>query len=372
MTRKLASLVRIQAVESIPDTERLSVATMEGKGWKVVVGRNDFEPGDAAVYFEIDSAIPNEDRYAFLRERCLKKFMTKSGTLLKECIRIRTIKLRGVISQGLLMPATRETFPEIFDQPSYNFGDDLTELLHVEHFDELKAALAPQSGNPVSADAMGSFPSFIPKTDEERIQNLVEYFETQKERYFEVTNKDDGSSITMFFAPDEDPENPFGVCSRNLRLKPQKADGTAPLPWLMAAKYDVENKLRKFWKDYGTRLALQGELIGPGIQSNRDLLTEHEWHVFRIWSISSGKFVLPPVARSLCDMLGLKYVTVVAPALQVFKYYDTVDKLLAFAEGKTARGNEREGLVFKAVDEPYLSFKAVSNRYLLKQAAKED
>lgn len=369
--RKLASLVRIQAVEPIVDTDRLSVATMEGKGWKVVVGRNDFEPGDTAVYFEIDSALPNEDRYAFLRDRCLKKFMTKGGALLKECIRIRTVKLRGVISQGLLMPCTTETFPEVYETYACPLpeGADLTELLHVEHFDELKAALAPQSGNPVSADAMGSFPSFIPKTDEERIQNLVEYFETQKERYFEVTNKDDGSSITMFWSPTNDPEHPFGVCSRNLRLKPEKADGTVPLPWLMAAKYGVEKKLSEIADG---EFAFQGELIGPGIQSNRDLFTEHEWHVFRVWDIANQRFLQPLEARALCANLGLKYVTVVAESLQVFKYYDTVDKLLAFAEGKTARGNEREGLVFKAVDEPYLSFKAVSNRYLLKQAAKED
>lgn len=363
--RKLASLVRVQAVEPIPDTERLSVATMEGKGWKVVVCRNDFKAGDTAVYFEIDSALPNEDRYAFLRDRCLRKFMTKGGALLKECLRIRTVKLRGVVSQGLLMPVTPETFPELYGGMAYAIGADLTELLRVEHFDELKAALAPQTGNPVAADAMGPFPPFIPKTDEERIQNLVEYFTTQKDRSFEVTVKDDGSSVTMFWSPANDPEHPFGVCSRNLRLKPEKADGTVSLPWLMASKYGVEKKLSLI---AAGEYALQGELVGPGIQSNRDLATEHEWHVFRVWDIANRRFLKPCDARDLCLNLDIPYVTVVARCLPVFQHFRDVDSLLAYAEGKTARGHEREGLVFKTVDEPYVSFKAVSNRYLLRQA----
>ena len=268
MARKLASVVQIDAVTPIQDTERLSVATMKGKGWKVVVGREDFKPGNWAVYFEIDSYLPNEERYAFLRERCLRRFMTKDGqTCLKEGLRIKTIKLRGVISQGLLMPMSQ--FPELAERitpadnmwlPSKREGEeqmmvlselrdaDVTDLLKIEHFDEVKAALAPAMGNPISAESAGSFPSWCPRTDEERIQNLVEYFTTMKDRTFEITVKFDGSSCTMFYAPNESPETLFGVCSRNLRLKPEKADGTKPLPWQMAFKYGVEEKLRKYWR----------------------------------------------------------------------------------------------------------------------------
>jgi len=374
MARKLASVVEIESVEPIPETERLSVATMHGKGWKVVVGRNDFRPGEKAVYFEIDSYLPDEERYAFLRERCMRKFCTKGGEVLKQGLRIKTIKLRGVISQGLLMPATKELFPECYDERGFRcvFDADLTETLKVEHFDEVKAALVPAMGNPISAESAGSFPSYVPKTDEERIQNLVEYFTTMKNRTFEVTVKADGSSVTMLYAPNEDPEAPFKVCSRNLNLKPEKADGTKPLPWQMAFKYDVENKLRKYWEDHGVELAVQGELIGPGIQSNRDMLTEHEWRVFKIYDITNQRYLLPGIAKKVCDDLGLKYVTIVAESMPVFQKFRNVDELLLFAEGKTDRGNEREGLVFKTTDEPYRTFKAVSNRYLLKQAAKED
>jgi RNA ligase (TIGR02306 family) len=103
--RKLASIVEIATCDPIPDTDRLSVATMKGKGWQVVVGRNEFKPGDLCVYFEIDSFLdPNDERYVFLRDRCLRKFVSKSGNVLREGLKIKTIKLRGVLSQGLLMP----------------------------------------------------------------------------------------------------------------------------------------------------------------------------------------------------------------------------------------------------------------------------
>ena len=163
--RKLASLVEIASCDPIPDTERLSVATMKGKGWRVVTSRGEFAPGDKAVYFEIDSYLPPDDeRFAFLRERCLRKFVSKSGSVLREGFRIKTAKLRGVVSQGLLMPLA--AFPEA---KGMDVGADLTDLLKVDHYDEVKEQLQPAMGNPLNSDAMGAFPSYIPKSDEERL-----------------------------------------------------------------------------------------------------------------------------------------------------------------------------------------------------------
>jgi len=392
--RKLASIAKISSVEPIEGADKIEVARMEGKGWRVIVGKDEFKPGDLVVYFEIDSALPADDpRYEFLKERCLKKFTTKSGAALKEVIRIRTIKLRGVFSQGLLMSIDK--FPEItarmlsLDGKPIGFGAinddgeampgaviepligaDVTKLLGVEHYDELVEALRPQMGHTMTADAMGGFPGAIPKTDEERIQNLTDYFSDpeMRDRKFQITVKADGTSVTMFYAPKTiDPENPFGVCSRNLRLKPTKADGTMPLPWLMAKKYGVEEKLKQLYEETGAELAIQGELVGPGIQSNRDLLVEHEWEIFRVWNISGQKFDPPVVTEVLAEQLGIPHVTVLAEDMPVFRKFKNADEMLAFAEGKTAHGNEREGLVFKSVepDMPYVSFKAVSNKYLM-------
>ena len=112
MARKLASIVRIASVSPIPDADRLEVVEMEGKGWRVVTAKGEFHPGDLAVYFEIDSYLPPDDeRYAFLRERCLRKFVSKGGSILREGLRIKTVKLRGVVSQGLVMPVAK--FPEL-------------------------------------------------------------------------------------------------------------------------------------------------------------------------------------------------------------------------------------------------------------------
>lgn len=363
MKRKLASIVRIASVSPIPDADRLEVVEMEGKGWRVVTAKGEFHPRDLAVYFEIDSFLPPDDeRYAFLRERCLRKFCSKGGSILKEGLRIKTAKLRGVISQGLVMPIAK--FPELGDAQTP--GDDVTEALHVEHFDEVAEAMRPAQGGIGASDAMGPFPGFIPKTDEERIQNLSEYFTTMRGRLFEVTEKNDGTSVTMFYAPSMDAENPFGVCTRNQRIKPPEEGSEPTLPWRVALKCGAEAAIRKACAERNAELAFQGELVGPGVNANRDMYRDWEWHVFRIWDITSGTFLTPADARELCAGVGLQYVPVISEAMDVFGELADTDAMLAYAEGKTARGNEREGLVFKSVDAPYVSFKAVSNRYLLK------
>ena len=366
--RKLASLVTIDKVEPIENADRLAVATIKGKTWKVVVGKNDFLPGDSAIYFEIDSYLPADDeRYNFLKERCLRKFVSKSGQVLAEGIRIKTIKLRGVISQGLLMPTDR--FPELDEQiENPGEGTDLTEILKVKHYDEIAEALRPLTGVSIAAEAYGPFPTeFIPKTDEERIQNLGEYFETMKGVEFQVTEKFDGMSVTMFYSPTIDPQNPFGVCSRNLRLKPVTDTGVVPLAWQIANAYFVESALKKLYNQGGHEYAVQGELVGPGINGNRDMYTEHKWYVFRIYDIKAGKFLSPAETETVAQcLLGCPHVKVISPNLKVFDEYPTFDKLMEFAQGKTDRGNEREGIVCKTTKPPYVSFKVVSNKYLLK------
>ena len=194
--RKLASIAAVAATEPIPDSDRLDVVTLEGKAWRIVTGRNEFHPGDRAVYFEIDSALPADDeRYAFLRERCLRTWSDKHGNPLKQAIRIRTVKLRGVISQGLVMPIG--IFPELEGK---DVGDDVTSDLRVEHFDEIseqmRAALDTRSPQGFGRRE-GNCPAWIPKTDEERIQNLADWPDRLKGVLWEVTEKKDGSSMTV-------------------------------------------------------------------------------------------------------------------------------------------------------------------------------
>lgn len=416
MARKLASIVEIESCEPIPDTERLSVATMKGKGWKVVTGRDEYHAGDLAVYFEIDSFLKSDDeRYAFLKDRCLKKFVSKSGNVLREGIRIKTIKLRGVISQGLLMPlsafvgkeilvrnqlakpedvvaedgkpVSQEELAGVYISTLYYLNDigeegeaptikevevgvdsDLTELLHVEHYDEVKESLQPQTGSAISADAMGNFPSaFVPKTDEERIQNLGDWFEKMKGRKWQVTVKADGTSCTIAYSPTIDFENPGIVCSRNLRLKNITAAGVVPLYWQMNQKYNILGKLAEALVG-GMEYAIQGEVVGPGIQKDRNKESEFMFKCFRIWDIANQKFLNPNETVAFCKEFDIPHVEVLKTDFPFFDEITTMEDALKFAEGKTKEGNEREGVVLKTCDDgPYASFKIVSNKYLMKQ-----
>ena len=365
MSRKLASVVEIESCEPIPETERLSVVKMVGKGWQVVVGRDEFKKGDLCVYFEIDSYLDSKDeRFAFLKDRCLRKIVSKSGTVLREGYKIKTIKLRGVVSQGLVMPVS--AFPEIEDP---EVGDDVTLLLKVEHFDEVLEQLRPLTGAVMSGDAMGPFPALIPKTDEERIQNLGDWFQTMKGSEWQVTQKHDGTSCTIAYSPTTDPKNPVIVCSRNQRLKPVSETGIVSVYWQMSMKYKIIEKLKKLYDDSDgdVELALQGEIVGPGINGNRNHENEYKFLVFRAWRVPEQRFYQPEHLILLCDYLVIPHVNVVEDRFKFFDEITTMEDALKFAEGKTPEGNEREGLVCKSVDRnPLLSFKIVSNKYLLR------
>lgn len=417
MARKLASVVVIKTCDPIPDTDRLSVATMEGKGWQVVVGRDEFHPGDLCIFLEIDSFLnPNDERYAFLKDRCLRRFVSKSGTVLREGIRIKSIKLRGVLSQGMLLPIgafvgkeilceTRPATPEdvvaedgspvsaedlegvevsrlyylkdvteeggapTIQEVAVVPGTDLTELLHVEHYDEVKEQLQPSMGNPLSADAMGRFPSdFIPKTDEERLANLIDWFNTKKGRLWQVTEKADGSPSTCAYAPSIDPENPVIVCSRNLRLKRETAEGKVPVYWQLAEKHKMPEKLEAYFKETGKELALQFESVGPGINGDKDKFKDFEGFVFRAWNISEHRFLNPNETVEFCKKNDIPHVRVLATNFPFFDEVLSYEEALKMAEGKTLNGNEREGIVCKTCDDgPYLSMKIINNKYLLKQ-----
>lgn len=383
--RKLAYIAKVSDISPIEGADRLEVARLQGHGWKVVVGKGDFRVGDVCVMFEIDSFLNADDeRYAFLRDRCLKKFVSKGGNVLAEGMRIKTIKLRGVVSQGLIMPIDR--FPEVTDQIVWDadkgcdmfvskggkaevaIGADVTSILKVEHYDDLREMLQPAMGSPTGGDAMGPFPSAIPKTDEERIQNLDEWFGTMKGRTWQVTVKHDGTSCTVAYALSIDKDNPEIVCSRNQRMKPAAANGKVPVYWEVAEKYDVVEQARRYFEKTGHEIAFQGEAVGPGIQSDKNKENEHVFRCFRIWDITDQEWIAPQETEEICRRLKIPHVQVIERNFPFFDKITTMEDALKFAEGKTEEGNEREGVVLKTDDGgKYASFKIVSNRYLLKE-----
>lgn len=373
-TRKLASVCTVDSVSAIENADSLEVITLAGKCWKIVNRKGDLKVGDQVVYFEIDSFLPvGNPNFEFLRDRCYKKF-TFNNEIIGEGFRVKTIKLRGVVSQGLVMSLDALSISDVipdgmsilgFDSKPQE-GDDLTDTIGVKNYDTIKEEMDMLQGKVCCGNHAGNFPSFIPKTDEERIQNMSFLFTDQKykEMEFECTDKFDGSSFTAFFAPLTRPDNPFGVCSRRFELKldDEKSDFVK-----VAKTLELNQRLPA----YGREIAIQAELVGPGMNGNKDKYTEKTIYVYRIWDILNQKFLSPVERYEVCADLGLKHVVVKKANWKVFQELDTMDKMLAYVDDKTENGNTLEGRVWKAMD-GRLSFKCINNRYLLKQAEEKD
>jgi RNA ligase (TIGR02306 family) len=338
--RKLARVVKIDEIHGIPDADAIEVATVGG--WKVVVKKNEYKAGDLAVYFEIDSWIPHE----------LAPFLTKAGQYPKvyngvEGQRLKTIRLRGQLSQGLLMPIPQSVYDGAGSQVAEDL--DLSENLMIQKWErEIPAQLAGVS--------RGSFPSFIRKTDQERIQNLKkEYTKWQEEGVvWEMTEKLDGSSMTVYVNGEES-----GVCSRNLNLKESEENSF----WRVAIRENLIDKI----KSTGKNIALQGELVGPGVQGNKYNLSELQFYLFDVYDIDTQEYYTPEQRWMLVLQLGLKHAPILSHELNFKENEWTLDYVLRNAEFKSYlnQQTEAEGVVFKSIDGKN-SFKAISNKFLLK------
>ena len=399
-TRKMASVQKIASLTPIENSDFLEVAMMENLGWKVVVKKGEFKVGDKVIYFEIDSAINVEDLpppLEFLKDRCLKKLFTartpETSAFSGEYVRIKTIKLRGQVSQGLIIPvdAIRDFNAELWGMIPTNtdaaIGMDLTEEFHVEVWDRLVEWYEERSqlGTKAQMHASGTFPSDVPKTDEERVQTA--YFDLIKDPAnvdgeWEVTEKNDGSSCTLFYRPltwGSLDKEPMQISSRRFLLKDDGCSDDWFEPFKKIGWDDLKDRLHTLYsiglvrKVDGAQefpvhheLAIQGEMIGPKFNGNRDRNQESHFRVFRIFDITDQKFVTPEIRYAICKFLGLEHVKVIETC-QIFHKLKSIDEFLAYADGKTDNGLPREGVVFKRVDDGSVSFKAVSNKYLLRQ-----
>lgn len=337
--RKLATIRKIDALNPIVGADAIECATVGG--WKVVVKKGEYTVGDLAVYCEIDSWIPTELAPFLSKGKEPREFEGIKGE------RLRTVKLRGQLSQGLLLP---------LEPTCANIDSKLFEGLDVSFPLNIVKWEMPMNAQ-LAGMARGNFPSLIPKTDQERAQNLVGEIlaAAQAGTQFEITEKLEGSSMTVYKIRGE-----FGVCSRNLDLK--ETEGNAF--WQTARGEDIEAKMNAV--DEHWDFAIQGELIGPGIQGNIYKLREPEFRVFDVYDISNGKYLNPENRRELIKRMGLKHV----PVMYVDKDLGvgSVEEILQWAEAKSVMGDingpEREGIVFKEV-RGGMTFKAISNKYLL-------
>lgn len=339
--RKLATIRKIDEIRPIENADAIECAVVGG--WAVVVKKDEFKVGDLAVYLEIDSWVPYDLAPFLCKGKEPREYEGVKGE------RLRTVKLRGQLSQGLLLPLA-SLYGVLRGLNDHFDGQDVTENLGILKYE--KPIPAQLSGM-----ARGNFPSAIPKTDQERVQNLKKELEkwSKQNLQFEVTEKLEGSSCTMYL----DFDGVFHVCSRNLDL--QETEGNSF--WEVARKYDVENRMREAGM-FG--YAIQGELVGEGVQGNIYKLWGRDFYVFDIYSEYEKTYLTHGERVTRCSQLGLKHTPVIHNTVGLFGV--SIEVILTAAEGKSQLyDTEREGIVFKCLTDPSISFKAISNRYLIKQ-----
>ena len=339
--RKLASIKPITYIKPIEGADAIECAIVDG-GWPVVIRKGEYQVGDIAIYLEIDSWVPHELAPFLSKGQEPREYNGVKGE------RLRTVKLRGQVSQGLLLPIELTFWRDI--------GTDLTESLGIQKWE-------PPIPAQLQGTMKGNFPHFIPKTDQERCQNLrKEIFETHKDEIYEVTVKLDGSSTTIYVKDGE-----VGVCSRNIDLIETEGNSF----WKAAREQNLIEPLLELCKEKGEEYAIQGELIGEGIQGNPEKIKGQRFYLFDIYSITCGEYFNANVRYSILDklkMLGadIEHVPIVDVDVRVAQAYDTIDDLLEFAEGPSLNPQtKREGLVFKSWESDF-TFKAIANSYLLK------
>lgn len=336
MERQLTTIKRIKEILPHDNADALEIARIDG--WVSVVKKEEFKQDDLIVFCEIDSILP-KDRPEF--EFLAPKY------------RVKTVRLRGVTSQGICFPLS--LLPQ--REKPYEEDEDVTEILGVVKYERYS------DDGTIGGQPKGSFPDFLIKTDETRIQNIPWVISKYMDKTWEITEKLEGSSCSIYIKDGE-----AGVCSRNNEYKLE--DPTNIFVEIFH-KYNLAEKLPLLNRN----ICVQGELVGLKVNGNKHKLTERDIYIFSIFDIDAQKFLPLWQNLNILKTLGLKNVPIINPNFQL----DTsanVDKLLDMAKGQSLVGNlkNREGLVFKCNEDIFepklqskLSFKAINPEFLLKE-----
>ncbi|KAJ1536801.1 hypothetical protein HK405_015036, partial [Cladochytrium tenue] len=333
----------------------------------------------------IDCFLPAEDaRWGFLAGPDGRGFVEWRGG---RGFRVRSVKMRGQVSQGLFMPLAK--FPEVLATVKSSMattdGSSGESEAWIEHAQgqSFETLLGVRKWEPdVSTEGqagggLGPFPAFLRRTEQERCQNVPWVFARMQDAEFQESTKMDGSSMTAYRLRAGSPHLAglpassvgastlpsgarFGVCSRNVELLEETATGGRFWEAALAAR------LPEVLDGEARDLAVQGELCGSGVQGNREGFPPGflGFFVFAVFDIDAQRYVPPREAEALAARWGLRHVPVhgYRPLREIA---GSVDELLQRAEGKGINGRRREGIVLKDTDGSF-GFKAISNSYLLK------
>lgn len=329
--RKMATIRTIDEIKPIEGADRICLYIVDG--WQCVDQVGRFSVGETVIYCEVDSWIPHEIAPFLSKGKEPREYKGIKGE------RLKTIRLKGQISQGLLLK------PDDFLK-EYTIGGDVSADVGIIKWEK---ELSPQ----LRGLARGNFPTAVPKTDQERVQNLKKQWKDYYGEY-EVTEKLEGMSATYFLDTDGD----FHVCSRNLDLKETEEN----VYWMIARKYNIEQKMRD--KDL-LGYAIQGEIVGPKVEGNIYGLSDIDFYVYDVYDSVAGKYLGSERRFYVANALDLKHAPVFSKHVEISDSTSVAD-ILETAEIESALANTlAEGIVFKRLD-GVKSFKAISNEYLLK------
>lgn len=342
-TSLMRPLVTIQVVhEILPIRDADTIELAKILGWQAVVKKGEFKVGDKCVYFEIDSYLPIQERYEFLKKTSYCK-----DIYMGEGIKIRTLRLRGCISQGLLMPLS--LFSE-YNLDNLSIGSDVTELLGVRKMEmpEVEDGLGTM---------IGTKPHGVPTTSESRVQSFDFLRSALVGLPYYISTKINGTSMTIYHGKGE-----IGVCGRSYTYKD---DGKSIL-WDYVNARGVRDRL----KEYGKNIAIQGELAGPGICKNNLNLKERNLYVFDAYSLDTFEYLSMEELKTICHDLNLTMIPIEESGIN-FRY--TLEELLEKAKGNYDSGKRKEGIVVRPQNTLWyegqrVSFKVLNNDFLVKEA----
>lgn len=336
--RVMAYVATIEEKKAIEGADKIEAYRVGG--WWVVDKKDAYSVNDKAIYVSIDSWVPHEIAPFLSKGKEPREFNGVKGE------KLRTVKLRGQLSQGLLLPLS----VVFFLSPTTGvdiINTDVTASLGIQRWEApIPACLAGQM--------RGNFPSAVKKTEAERVQNLNRSIEQWKQAgyTFTVMEKIDGSSSTFYL----DQENDFHVCSRNWDLK-DEGENTY---WNMAKKYSIQEKMIA---NNMQGLAIQGEVWGNGLNNNLYKTQNQDLAVFSIYDTKTASYLPTMEAKKIADVLGLNFVPIIGQCNDL----PTIDRMLSLAEFKSNLNHsvDAEGHVYRCNEDPNICFKAISNLYLL-------
>lgn len=328
----VATIQKIKNIRDHPNADSLSICDV--LGWQVVIKKNEFKEDELVVYVEVDSVLPEKPEFEFLRNKSF---------------RIKPIKLRGQVSNGIVFPLSILPPDPLL---SLHEGADISDLIQATHYEK------PVPAN-LAGKVVGQRPAFIKKTDELNLRSYPHLVDAMKGLPYYITRKDDGSSATYFLKDDR-----FGVCSRNLQLMDEENNGF----WKMARKYNIEEALRSCY--VGTThgdVAIQAEIVGPGVNGNNLGLKELELHVFNYINLKSGTLESAAGLAEFCLVYRI-------PMVHIIEEGDSFDyelhELISLANAqKYPDGSPAEGIVIRPKsytrnDSENLAWDALSGKIL--------